>query len=111
MQLKIELKSQAGAMTFKIYTLSKSAAFSEWETETEPEGGPGGFVWEVRDTRGHKWCHRNTPQQDLCDVVVCLWFSKHGSGGGLKVGFIKSPPTEPQHLSPSYVVLYMFMNS
>lgn len=95
-------------MTFKFYTLSKSAAFSGWETETEPEGGD---VWEVCDMRGRKWCHHNTPQQDLCDVVVCLWFSTHGSGGGLKVGIIKSPPTEPQHSSLSYVALYMFMNS
>lgn len=97
-----------GAMTFK-FELSNSAEFRVWETETELEGGGG--VWEVCDTRGHKWSHPNTPQQDLCDVVVCLWFSKHGSGGGLKVGFIKSPPTELQHLSLSYVVLYMFMNS
>lgn len=49
--------------------------------------------------------------EHLCDVVVCLWLSKHGSGGGLKVSFIKPPPTEPKHSSPSHVVLYMFMNS
>lgn len=29
-------------MTFKFYVLSKTVAFSGWETETEPEGGTFG---------------------------------------------------------------------